>query len=41
MRFTRHGQREMIIGTIVLFAIALGLSFFHTLLSLLMLPIAV
>jgi phosphatidylserine decarboxylase len=41
MRFTRHGQREMIIGTIVLFAIALGLSFVHPLLSLLMLPIAV
>jgi phosphatidylserine decarboxylase len=41
MRFTSHGQREMIIGTIVLFAIALGLSFVHPLLSLLMLPVAV
>src|SRR5215217_8986038 len=39
MRFTRHGQWEMIIGTVVCFAIALGLSFIHPLLSLLILPV--
>jgi phosphatidylserine decarboxylase len=38
MRLTPHGQREMIIGTIVLFAIALGFSFIHPLLALLVLP---
>ena len=39
MRFTRHGQWEMIIGTVVLFAVALGLSFVHPLLGLLILPV--
>jgi len=39
MRLTPHGQREMIIGTIVLFAIALGLSFIHPLLALFVLPV--
>lgn len=39
MRFTRHGQWEMIIGTVVLFAVALGLSFVHPLLGLLVLPV--
>jgi phosphatidylserine decarboxylase len=39
MRFTRHGQWELIIGTVVCFAIAFGLSFIHPLLSLLILPV--
>ena len=39
MRVTRHGLWEMIIGTVVLAAIAVGLGFLHPLLALLMLPV--
>src|SRR5438067_338638 len=41
MRLTPHGQREMIIGTIVLFAIAVAVSFIHFALVLLVLPVAI
>ncbi|MDB5323332.1 MAG: phosphatidylserine decarboxylase [Phycisphaerales bacterium] len=41
MRLTPHGQREMIIGTIVLFAIAVAVSFIHFALVLLIIPVAV
>jgi phosphatidylserine decarboxylase len=41
MRFTPHGQREMIVGTIVLFVLAAGLSFVHPALSLLFIPILI
>src|SRR5688572_4781962 len=38
---TRHGTREMVIGTVVLLAIGFGLSFIHPLLSLLVLPVLI
>ena len=41
MRLTPHGQREMIIGTIVLFAIAVAISFIHPALVLLVVPVAI
>jgi phosphatidylserine decarboxylase len=41
MRFTPHGQREMIIGTIVIFVLAVGLSFAHPLFALLLVPVLV
>lgn len=39
MRFTPHGTWEMVIGSAVLFAVAVGLSFVHPLLSLLVIPV--
>jgi phosphatidylserine decarboxylase len=39
MRFTRHGQWEMIIGTVVCFLLAFGLSLLHPALALLVLPV--
>src|SRR4051812_34009635 len=41
MRLTPHGQREMIVGTIVLFALAFGLSFIHPALGLLVIPVLI
>jgi phosphatidylserine decarboxylase len=41
MRVTPHGQREMIIGTIVLCLLAFGLSFVHPLLGLLVVPVLI
>jgi phosphatidylserine decarboxylase len=41
MRFTRHGTWEMVIGTVVLLAIGVGLSFVWRPLGLLVLPILV
>lgn len=41
MRLTPHGQREMFIGTVVLFAIGLGLTFVHPALSLLVIPVGI
>lgn len=41
MRLTPHGQREMIVGTIVLFVIAILLSLIHPAFSLLVLPVAI
>jgi phosphatidylserine decarboxylase len=41
MRLTPHGQREMIVGTIVLFALAFGLNFVNHWLPLLVLPVLV
>lgn len=38
---TRHGTREMVIGTVVLLAIGFGLSFVHPYLSLLVLPVLI
>src|SRR3954454_1345722 len=41
MRLTPHGQREMMIGTIVLFVIAVAISFVHFALVLLVVPVAI
>lgn len=41
MRLTPHGQREMMIGTIVLFVIAVAISFVHIALVLLVVPVAI
>src|SRR4051812_33977529 len=41
MRLTPHGQREMIVGTVVLCAVAFALSFIHPALSLLVVPVLI
>jgi phosphatidylserine decarboxylase len=38
---TRHGTREMVIGTVVLLAIGFGLSFIHPYLSLIVVPVLI
>jgi phosphatidylserine decarboxylase len=38
---TRHGTREMVIGTVVLLAIGFGLSYLHPLLALIVLPVLI